>query len=201
MLDGSGPLWEAASPGVAIYLWWRPGAAPAGTTERERTILVRTVRHHDATDDPLAAGDVRTAYRVWNAAVLVDASEPCSPFGPEQRVIAASTAAVRLVRGPPGTGKTTSLLLAAAARSESDRILYVTRSARLAGEAMALLAGFGRPAGTTEVLTLKALFLQLAPDRGPLTDDAAWACARTGCGGWCRDARPPRATRRQHARK
>ena len=117
--------------GSHYYLWWAPFGYPAvGDSDLEHgEVLVRVVRHHDQTGEPLDPG-ARGDWHVLSADMVHDAID--SELNPLQLAAAAPAGPpIRLVRGYPGSGKTT-VLLHAAAHVWGSKALFVTFSNRLA---------------------------------------------------------------------
>lgn len=149
--------------GSHYYLWWAPYGHPPvkGAGLDEGDVLVRCVRHHDATSQPLDAGDPSDRHQLI--------AEDCigsddSPFTAEQLAVAAPLAgSVRLVKGYPGSGKTTGLWLAGS-EAWGRKALYLTFSRGLAEGARARFETFG-PVGTAiDVLTFDDLLRSLGAE-------------------------------------
>ncbi|HMN27016.1 MAG TPA: AAA family ATPase [Caldilineaceae bacterium] len=121
--------------GNHYYMWWIPRsegmvAGPDPDPAETNTILIHSVRHHDATDEPIDAGSLAD-YEEIRLANL-------DPRYPEQKELSQRTSgaevALATIKGLPGSGKTVSLLYLVkdlAQRSELNHILYVTYSSRL----------------------------------------------------------------------
>lgn len=162
------------SNGNHFYLYWarkgqkvsEPFALASGD------ILLRVVRHHDQTDEPLPThGEVEPLLQ--NDAVAAADSE-VQPYTPEQRAIAASSAPIRIVQGNPGSGKTTALYLRAR-NVPGKRIAYLTYSERLAADAGLELDAHLAQNSTAVVATFGQLFSgRAAADDARLDLDAAW---------------------------
>lgn len=144
--------------GQQYYLWWAPKGAPpvAHLPMRDRDVLLRCVRHHDATDLALEPGTFDDYLELPIAAVERDPGTEDYPFRPEQLGAARDGATARLVKGHPGSGKTTTLLLSSR-YCHGQRALYVTHSARLREEALRELAAFGPADLEIDVLTFREL--------------------------------------------
>jgi hypothetical protein len=110
------------------YLWWtRQGSDHVtGLDLPPKAIVVRAVRHHDD-HSPLHA-DQRSAFIDWQA---VDQNAGCVPWTEEQIKFVTDEQPVRILQGNPGSGKTTALWQAVAAR-DGQTVVYLTWSARLA---------------------------------------------------------------------
>jgi hypothetical protein len=137
--------------GFHYYAWWFPATGWDGVDDG-RTIVVRTVRHHDEMR-PLAAGSPET-YVERNLGEL-------DPLTDEQRQVIAAEARVKVVVGQPGTGKTGALIFNAveeARRLPPDaRLLYVTLSRRLVSAAQEVLDGVPALGRRVEVVALADL--------------------------------------------
>ena len=96
--------------GMQYYLWWTPcGSAAARTLDLpERAILVRDVRHHD-NHAPLAAGGVGD-YLPLTTPEHLNGDIAGAPWTDQQIDFVEDDSPVRLIRGRPGSGKTTVLL-------------------------------------------------------------------------------------------
>ncbi len=127
--------------GMQYYLWWTPrGSPPAVDLELpDRSVLVRAVRHHDD-HGPLAAGDLGDYLPLSTAADLSD-DIAGRPWTAAQMRFVEDRSPVRLIRGRPGSGKTTALWKAVEAR-RGERILYLTWSPALRQQAEANFASF-----------------------------------------------------------
>lgn len=120
--------------GSHFYAWWAPaGAGPfqrgAGFDDRSGAIFLRDIRHHDD-HAPLAAGDSND-YLPLDVPDLRSGEYAPAPWTQPQVRFAGSRSAARVLKGHPGSGKTTALLHAAD-ESQADRILYLTFSRDLA---------------------------------------------------------------------
>ncbi len=120
--------------GMQYYLWWTPRGSPPVTDLElpERAILVRAVRHHDD-HAPLTAGDLDDYLALVTAPDLGD-DIAGRPWTDAQVRFVEDRNAVRLIRGRPGSGKTTALWRAVEAR-RGERILYLTWSRALRQQA------------------------------------------------------------------
>lgn len=163
---GAGKGWLRSplggSGGFHYYLWWAPHSSSAvdGAGLEERQILVRLVRHHDETGlglDPGGPDD-------WMPITLEEVFQPegDSPFTEQQLAIAThGEKPVTLVRGTPGSGKTTALWMAGSF-SSGPRALYVTYSRGLARTAADYFRAFGPEESPVSVLTFEDLLVDLA---------------------------------------
>lgn len=136
--------------GNHYYLWWsRQGSRPVQDMALgQNDIVVRAVRHHDD-HEPLRAGDV-SDYRPFHQRDLVD-DQPFvrPPWTADQLSFSGAHDAVRIVRGLPGSGKTTALWHTIESRS-NQRVLYLTWSRDLTLEAEQHFRAFA-PDGVTVV--------------------------------------------------
>jgi hypothetical protein len=180
---GPGRGWRrtplGGNQGQQFYLWWAPaGAPPVATLPLPADgVLVRAVRHHDETSDPLSPGGLPEHYIELHPKEL--ANEPATyglAFNSDQREIAGSTSAVRFIKGHPGSGKTTTLWLAASL-IEGQRGLYLTCNARLVADAEQYFRSLGPRSLSLSVLTFDRLIAGLlgedeVPQRGDPAVDA-----------------------------
>lgn len=149
------------------YLYWaRPGHSVAAQYGLEgQTVLLRAVRHHDRTDEPLAADGA--LHPLLRSDAVARADSPDQPYTELQRQVEADDARLLVVRGHPGSGKTTTLYLKARRRT-GGRIVYLTYSERLAADARAEFAAHVDPAVEAVVLTIRELFA--VGDAAPVDD-------------------------------
>jgi hypothetical protein len=121
--------------GSQFYAWWAPKNAPPVQDEGfaqvpEGAIFVRDIRHHD-NHSRLSAQLFTEHYLPVTVAELRDEEYGPTPWTPTQSRFAQARQRVRLLKGHPGSGKTTALWHAADL-SGVERILYVTYSRDLA---------------------------------------------------------------------
>lgn len=112
---GAGRGWLRAlmggNGGKQFYLWYRPVDWRARDSQQAGVVVVRAVRHHDETSSDIAIGvdgdyiatGVREVIAPSSNGLFVD------PLTDNQRKAAHSRAPLQIVRGTPGTGKTTTL--------------------------------------------------------------------------------------------
>jgi hypothetical protein len=133
--------------GNHFYLWWAPSGAPPvqSITDQPRMIFIRDIRHHDE-HRPLGGGRWED-YSEASAPELTAGSLFPVPWTQSQQCFARSAAPVRVLRGYPGTGKTTALWNAVQLRG-GEKVLYLTWSTRLAETAAEYFDSF-RPLDTT----------------------------------------------------
>lgn len=151
--------------GSHFYAWWAPkSAAPFKESEEfgqapDGSLFLRDIRHHDdhsllnsqsfdANYLPITVEDLRR-----------DEYAP-PPWTQTQVRFATARQSVRLLKGHPGSGKTTALLHAADA-CPGERVLYVTYSHNLATLAREYFDRFCSSRKTFEVITFPELIRQL----------------------------------------
>ena len=124
--------------GNQFYLWWcTSDASPmkGRNTGHRESVWIRAIRvHHDHSQ--LETGTPETQYMPLT---VPDTTDPSSgiienPRTHTQQDFVQSSGPVRIIRGHPGTGKTTTLWHAIEAR-EHQNVLYVTWSPELAQQA------------------------------------------------------------------
>ncbi len=121
--------------GSHFYAWWAPaGAAPikkGGKFEGgSEAVFLRDIRHHDdhAVLDP---GNFASDYLPLSVPDLRGGEFAPAPWTPPQLRFARSRGTARVLKGHPGSGKTTALWHAAD-ESQARRVLYLTFSRDLA---------------------------------------------------------------------
>ena len=121
--------------GSHFYAWW----ALAGSTPLQRNpgfqaqaeaVFLRDIRHHDD-HSPLPPGDPGSDYLPISVPDLRSEDYAPAPWTQPQLCFARSRGTARILKGHPGSGKTTALLHAAD-ESHADRVLYLTFSPDLA---------------------------------------------------------------------
>ena len=136
--NGSNRGWRRSrlggSSGSHFYAWWAPaGALPVQQDPFEReaeAVFLRDIRHHDD-HAPLTAGNFANDYMPMSVPDMRNDEYAPEPWTAPQLRFARSRAAARILKGHPGSGKTTALLHAADA-SHAERVLYLTFSQQLA---------------------------------------------------------------------
>jgi hypothetical protein len=167
--------WVAAL-GPISYAWWAPGgAAPirsdtAFQAEPE-AVFLRDIRHHDD-HTPLVAGSLAKDYLPLSVSDLRGDEYAPEPWTKSQSRFARSRGGARILKGHPGSGKTTALLHAAD-ESQAERVLYLTFSRDLAALARDYFDRFCSDARVFTVLTYPAWIAQLTGWRGSESDPAA----------------------------
>jgi hypothetical protein len=148
------------SGGSHFYAWWAPRmAAPlrngGGFDETPPgSIFLRDIRHHD--DHSLAGAQALEAnYLPLTVKELRNEDFGPAPWTQGQSKFALSRGAVRVLKGHPGSGKTTALLHAADLTAV-ERLLYLTFSADLAALARGYFDRFCSAGKHFQVLTFPA---------------------------------------------
>lgn len=124
------------SHGSHFYAWWAPkNALPLKETGGfsdvpEGAIFLRDIRHHDD-HSPLNAHSFEARYLPVSVRDLRREEYGPLPWSQPQVRFASARPPVRLLKGHPGSGKTTALWHAADS-SGAERVLYVTYSRDLA---------------------------------------------------------------------
>jgi hypothetical protein len=122
--------------GSHFYAWWAPRMAPplrdAGGFESapEGALFLRDIRHHDD-HAPLSPQSFHDSYLPVSVPEIRRQEYSPDPWTAQQAKFANSRQYVRILKGHPGSGKTTALLHAADS-TNADRVLYLTYSAELA---------------------------------------------------------------------
>jgi hypothetical protein len=166
------------SSGSHFYAWWAPaGAAPLkqdgdfpGAEVSSEAIFLRDIRHHDD-HALLMPGHLATDYLPLSVTDLRGDEYAPEPWTSSQARFARSRGVTRVLKGHPGSGKTTALLHAADA-SQAERVLYLTFSQDLATLARDYFDRFCSGARTFTVLTYSAFLRQLPGWQGSEGDPA-----------------------------
>jgi hypothetical protein len=150
--------------GSHFYAWWAPAGAAAlkqdaGFGAQSEAIFLRDIRHHDD-HAPLAPGDFTNDYLPLSVMDLRGDEYAPEPWTSSQARFARSRGVARILKGHPGSGKTTALLHAADA-SQASRVLYLTFSNDLAALARDYFDRFCSAARTFTVLTYPAFLRQM----------------------------------------
>ena len=122
--------------GSHFYAWWAPkNALPLKENDGfsqapEGSIFLRDIRHHDD-HSPLTAQSLESSYLPLSVKELRQEEYTPLPWTQPQLRFATARQMVRLLKGYPGSGKTSALLNAADA-SGAGRVLYITYSRDLA---------------------------------------------------------------------
>jgi len=161
--------------GSHFYAWWAPrSAAPlkdGGFAEApEGALFLRDIRHHDD-HSPLAAHLLPDHYLPVSVVELRREEYSPAPWTPGQVRFASARDRVRLLKGHPGSGKTTALWHAADA-APAERILYVTYSRDLAALARGYFDRFCSSAKHFHVVTYATLLAELFGSGAPQPEAA-----------------------------
>jgi hypothetical protein len=161
--------------GSHFYAWWAPKGAPplrglgGFEAKADGAIFLRDIRHHDDHSElnpqtadlylPISAGEIRG-----------EEYSP-SPLTPPQKQFTESRNKVRIIKGYPGSGKTTALWHAADENSRRST-LYVTFSGDLASLAHAHFERFAPSGKRFHVFTLARLMRELSGDDEPVQPES-----------------------------
>ena len=152
--------------GSHFYAWWAPkGAAPLknapGFDEApEGAIFLREIRHHDDHSE-LTAQSLSDHYLPLTVEELRREEYGPSPWTPAQARFAKAKSPVSILKGHPGSGKTTALWHAVDL-SGAESVLYVTYSRDLAALAQDYFDRYCPAYKTFRVVTVPALMRELA---------------------------------------
>jgi tetratricopeptide (TPR) repeat protein len=122
--------------GSHFYAWWAPrGAAPLKVNPEfesapEGAVFLRDIRHHDD-HTPLNPQSVAEHYLPIGVKELRQEDYVPPPWTPAQAKFAEARQKIRIIKGFPGSGKTTALWHAADMAGRKS-ILYITYSPELA---------------------------------------------------------------------
>jgi hypothetical protein len=157
------------SSGSHFYAWWAPAGAAAlkqadGFEAQSEAIFLRDIRHHDD-HAPLAPGHFANDYLPLSVTDLRGDEYAPEPWTSSQARFARSRGVARILKGHPGSGKTTALLHAADA-SQASRVLYLTFSNDLAALARDYFDRFCSADRTFTVLTYPAFLRQTLGQAG-----------------------------------
>jgi hypothetical protein len=154
--------------GFDYYLCWVElggrGTQHLCTGSGQREVLLRVVREHDRSTDPLDPGQRED----WQKVVLSD----LDPRFDDQRSVvpdAYTPRQVRVIRGYPGSGKTIALLFCASDLASLGHVLYVTYTEKLADEArfFTLAYGLGDSVSVRTLAELESELLGEIPNSAP----------------------------------
>jgi len=163
------------SSGSHFYAWWAPANSAAlkqndGFEAQTEAIFLRDIRHHDD-HAPLAPGNFANDYLALSVTDLRGDEYAPEPWTASQARFARSRGVARILKGHPGSGKTTALLHAADV-SQAPRVLYLTFSNDLAALARDYFDRFCSAARTFSVLTYPAFLRQMLGVQGGESDPA-----------------------------
>jgi hypothetical protein len=151
--------------GSHFYAWWAPkNAAPLKESGEfsdvpEDSFFLRDIRHHDD-HSLLTPHAFQSHYMPVSVRDLRREEYTPLPFTQPQARFATSRQTVRLLKGYPGSGKTTALLHAADSCG-AQRVLYVTYSRNLAALARGYFDRFCSAEKRFHVVTLSDLVRQM----------------------------------------
>lgn len=156
--------------GSHFYAWWAPAGAAslkgfAGFRAEPDAVFLRDIRHHDD-HAPLNPGDPAGDYLPLSVADLRGGEYAPAPWTQTQVKFARSRAEARVLKGHPGSGKTTALLHAAD-ESRAERVLYLTFSRDLAALARDYFDRFCSDACTFVVQTYPDWLARMAGNAAP----------------------------------
>ncbi|MFN3325010.1 MAG: hypothetical protein ACK5AZ_16060 [Bryobacteraceae bacterium] len=157
--------------GSHFYAWWAPkSAAPLKSGEGFReapdgAVFLRDIRHHD--DHSQAhPHSFHSHYLPVSVKEMKGEEYGPAPWTTQQLRFATSRQPVRVLKGHPGSGKTTALLHAVDA-SGARRVLYLTYSRDLAVLAREYFEKFCSDARSFQVLTFESFLRQLTRTDAP----------------------------------
>ncbi len=164
--------------GSHFYAWWAPkNALPLKESDEfsatpEGAVFLRDIRHHDD-HSPLAAQSFENNYLAVTVRDLRREEYAPLPWTQPQERFAAARQSIRLLKGHPGSGKTTALWHAVDA-SGAERPLYVTYSRDLAALARDYFDRFCSSHKRFQVVTFPDLVAQVlgAERKGPDAQEA-----------------------------
>jgi len=151
--------------GNHFYAWWAPhGAAPLTADQEfvqtaDGAIFLRDIRHHDD-HRPLTPQSLEQNYLAIGVRELRQEDYVPAPWTTAQARFAQSRQKVRIIKGFPGSGKTTALWHAADLAGR-ESILYITYSPQLAALARDHFNKFAPGHKRFHVLTYAQLLRQL----------------------------------------
>ena len=151
--------------GSHFYAWWAPkGALPLKdfvefSSVPDGSVFLRDIRHHDD-HSPLPPQSLAGNYLPVTVKDLRHEEYGPAPWTPPQVRFASARQNVRVLKGHPGSGKTTALWHAADS-SGAERVLYVTYSRDLAALARDYFDRYCSSHKQFHVLTFPNLIRQL----------------------------------------
>jgi hypothetical protein len=158
--------------GSHFYAWWAPkNAAPLNESGEfsevpDGAIFLRDIRHHDD-HSHLTPHSFRTHYMPVTVRDLRRGGYAPEPWTHPQERFASGRQAVRLLKGHPGSGKT-SALWHAADSAGAEHVLYVTYSGDLAALAREYFDRFCSSHKRFSVVTFSNLARQILGSDAPL---------------------------------
>ncbi len=161
--------------GSHFYAWWAPkSAAPlkegGGFAEApEGALFLRDIRHHDD-HSLLTAQSLDDQYLPISVQDVRQEEYGPAPWTQTQARFAAARQTVRLLKGHPGSGKTTALWHAADAAG-AQHVLYVTYSRDLAALARGFFDRYCSSHKHFHVVTFSQFIRELLGEQLPVTDE------------------------------
>src|SRR5205085_745656 len=165
--------------GSHFYAWWAPqNALPLKesgefTAAADDAIFLRDIRHHDD-HSPLLPQSFDAHYLPVTVRDLRREEYAPLPWTPPQTKFATARQPVRLLKGHPGSGKTTALWHAADSTG-AERVLYVTYSHDLAALAQEYFARFCSSHKQFHVVTFPNLIRRVLGMQEPVVPEHAAA--------------------------
>lgn len=147
--------------GCQYYLWWAPENAPPvkSLSNQSQSIFLRAIRHHD-NHATLRSGKSNEYHELHNDDLISGLDFPL-PWTQDQKLFIKSHSAIRLLRGNPGSGKTSSLWQAIQSRS-NEQVLYLTWSQGLTRQANEYFESFAPKGTTVQVKTFADFVREMA---------------------------------------
>jgi hypothetical protein len=161
--------------GSHFYAWWAPKDAPPFKDHEDfaaapdGALILRDIRHHDD-HSPLTPQMLATHYLPLTIADLRRDEYAPSPWNQNQARFAAARQPVRILKGHPGSGKTTALWHAADSTG-APRVLYVTYSSDLAALARNHFDRYCSAERRFQVITFPNLIRQILGRDIPHSDE------------------------------
>lgn len=158
--------------GSHFYAWWATKGSPviksaAGFEQApDGAIFIRDIRHHDD-HSVLSVQSLENNYLEMGARDLRSEEYVPSPWTAVQNKFATARQTVRLLKGYPGSGKTTALWNAADLAA-AESVLYITYSADLAALARDHFDKFAPANKRFHVVTFSRLVRDLIGSKAPL---------------------------------
>jgi hypothetical protein len=163
------------SSGSHFYAWWAPKDAPPFkgcddfAAAPEGALILRDIRHHDD-HSPLNPQNLTAHYLPLTIRDLRREEYAPSPWSQAQARFAGARQPVRILKGHPGSGKTTALWHAADATG-AGRVLYVTYSKDLATLARNHFDRYCSAEKHFKVTTFPALVREILSSQAPVVSE------------------------------
>jgi len=158
--------------GSQFYAWWAPkNAIPLKESGEfsdapDGAVFLRDIRHHDD-HSPVTAQSFTAQYMPVTVRDLRCGEYAPRPWTPPQERFASARQTVRLLKGHPGSGKT-SALWHAADSAAAEHVLYVTYSGDLAALAREYFDRFCSSHKRFSVVTFSNLVRQILESDAPV---------------------------------